>query len=263
MAISPILHEKVRENREPRITATALAKYLILRPEEQDKVLHDSRFSRQPVSAKNAEAYRALRAYNCDPRRPLSTLDKVKKALLEKAAAADVRPKSRDEAMRCKEVIELFELRENALGTRSMSLREPPRFAPIDVEGVTVSIQPSFLRDGTIEDRPHIGAGILRLAKAPDPDACKMDETRARRGDHRREMGRYLVAMLHMLLTEQKGAYGKHHPDLCFVADVRLGELIGPSDIGARMRSIRAACAQIERLWDSVEPKPWVLKKPT
>jgi hypothetical protein len=80
----------------------------------------------------------------------------------------DVKPKTRDEAQRCIEAIELFGRCENALGLRAMALRDAPRFADIDIEGVAVSIQPDCMVDGP---NGHIGAGMIRVAKAPDPDA--------------------------------------------------------------------------------------------
>ncbi len=85
---------------------------------------------------------------------------------------------------------------------------------------------------------------------------------RARRGEIRREMGRYLVAIQQMLLDAQRGTLGVVDRDLCFVADVRLGELIGPAaDHAVRLRDIRAACAQIAKLWPTVVAKPALHKK--
>ncbi len=241
------------------MSATALAEYLILQPDGQETILHDSRYSRPPIVTANADAMRALRAYNCDPRRDTSVLDRVKVALTEKARKQDIKPKTRDEAMRCVEIINLFQRAENALGMRSMALRESPRFDPIDVEGVELSIYPDFLVDG---GPGRVGAGILRVAKAPDPDSCKLDETRRKRGDHRREMARYMVAMLQMLLEAQDGRLGVAERDLCFVADVRLGERIGPAtDHATRLRAIRAACRQIVNLWPTITPRPSILKK--
>ena len=127
MATSPVLHPAVRERREPRMSATALAEYLILQPDGQETILHDSRFSRPPIVTANGDAMRALRAYNWNPRRDTTALDRVKKALTDRAAVPDVKPKTRDEALRCIEAINLFERHENALGMRSMALSEPPR----------------------------------------------------------------------------------------------------------------------------------------
>jgi hypothetical protein len=263
MASFPVLHEKVREHREPRITATALAKYLVLLPDKQNEVLHDSRYAAQPITGKYTEAFAALRAYNCDPRRPSSTLDEVKEALRRKELDRDLRPKARDEAARCREAIELFQARENPLGLRPMALSDAPRFAALDIEGVKVSIQPTFIRQGNIPGIGNcIGAGILRLAKTPDPDDCKTPKTRTTREDVRREMARYMVAMLQLLLEDQAGELRSPHRDLCFVTDLRLGETVGPAaDHTARLRTIRSACTQIATLWNGLRPLPRVLRK--
>ena len=259
MIASPILHPSVRERHEPRMSATALAEYLILQPDRQETLLHDSRFSRPPIVTANSDAMRALRAYNCDPRRPQKILDRIKDALRAKMGFVDVKPKTRDEAQRCIEAIELFGRCENALGLRAMALRDAPRFADIDIEGVAVSIQPDCMVDGP---NGHIGAGMIRVAKAPDPDGCRLDETRRRRGDHRREMARYMVALLQMLLEAQSGTEGIPDRNLCFVADIRLGERIGPApDHTARLRAIRGACNQIARLWSTIEPRSAILKR--
>src|SRR5262249_7706622 len=156
----------VRTRREPRVSATALAEYMILRPGGQQNILHDSKYSRPPIVTANGDAMRTLRAYNWDPKRPQEALLRVKRALTDKACGIDIKPKTKDEALRCVEIIELFERHENALGMRGMALSEPPDFDPIEIEGVTVSIQPDFLVAG---GRDRIGAGILRVAKAPDP----------------------------------------------------------------------------------------------
>lgn len=257
--MSPVLHPSVRERHEPRMSATALAEYLILRADKQESILHDSRFSRPPIVTANQEAMRALRAYHWDPKRSHDMLDRVKAALLTKGASSIGTPKSRDEASRCAEIIELFEKRENLLGLRRMSLSEPPhRFEQLIVEGVLLSIQPDFLINGP---GGRVGAGILRVAKSPDLNDCKK-ETSDRRGEYRREMARYLVAMLQMLLEVQDGEHGTPDRELCFVADLRLGETIGPApDHTARLRTIRAACGQIVKLWSTIKPRSSVLRK--
>jgi hypothetical protein len=260
MASSPqVLHPSVRTRHEPRVSATALAEYLILRPNGQQNILHDSKFSRPPIISANGEAMRALRAYNWDPKRPKDALLRVKKALTTKAAASDTRPKAKDEALRCVEIIDMFERAENALGMRAMALSEPPEFDAIEIAGVMVSIRPDLLVSG---GEGHVGAAMLRVAKAPDPAACKTDEGRDRRGAHRREMARYLVALMQLLLDAQEGKYGIPDRELCFVADVRLAERIGPAaDHAVRLRDIRGACEQIAKLWAGIEAKPALWKK--
>jgi hypothetical protein len=79
-----------------------------------------------------------------------------------------------------------------------------------------------------------VGPGIIRVAKAPDPDGYKLDETKRRRGDHRREIAGHMVAMLLMLPEAQDGKLGIPDRDLRFVADVRLGERIGPAGLSVK-----------------------------
>jgi hypothetical protein len=259
MSPSPQLHPSVRERHEPRISTTALAEYLIMHADDQERILHDARFSTAPIVTANGDAMRALRAYNVDVRRDKSALDMVKAALTRKSLDVNERPKSRDEAKRCCEAIDLFERNENALGMRKLPLATPPRFEALLVEGVSLSVRPDFIVHGAGD---RVGAGILRVAKAPDPDACKLEDTRKRRGEHRREMARYMLAMLQLLLEDQSEVLGLPDRDLCFVADVRLGERIVPAtDHSVRVRRIRGACRQIASLWTSIEPRPSILRR--
>ena len=109
------------------MSATALAEYLILRPDQQDTVLHDSRFSRPPIVNAYGDALRGLRTYNCDLHRSLAILAAVKGALSAKAGDHALRPSARDEARRCVEAIELFERAENAFGIRQLSTENAPQ----------------------------------------------------------------------------------------------------------------------------------------
>lgn len=262
MARSPIaLHPSVREQFKPRVSAAALAEYMILRPEQQDTILHNCRFQTGPVVGKYGDAMRALKAYNTNRLRPNGDLDVVKKALAAKAGAPDTRPYARDEALRNVEAIALFQTTENALGMRGLPLLEARRFEPMSIEGVAVSVQPDFLIS-PVGGENRIGALMLRLQKAPDPSACRREATKERRGEHRREMGRYMIAMMQLLLEQQAADLGAFDRDICFVADVRLGERISAgTDHSARLRSIQSACKQIATLWDSIIPRESIRRK--
>jgi hypothetical protein len=243
------------------MSAVSLAEYLILRSDAQDTVLHDSRFSRPPIVNAYSDAFRALRAYNTDPRRVIGNLDLVKTSLARRADSVGIKPKAREEALRCIEAIELFEAAENAFGLRALPLLEAPRFLELEVEGVALSIQPDFIVH-TVENPRRVGAVMLRLAKAPDPTACRLEATRQSRGEHRREMARYMIAMMQMLLQSYMSERGEVDRHLIFVADVRLGERIeAGSDHAARLRAIRSGCNHIARLWDTVTPRSSILPR--
>ncbi len=241
------------------MTAVALAEYLVLKADGQDEVLHNSRFSQTNIRAAYATARHAFRAYNSDPLRPIATLNKAKDSLSKKASDPTLTPRQQARHLRDIELIDLFILREQALGTRGMPLSKMPRLAPVEIEGVSVSIQPDFLID---PPSGKIGSLILRVTKSPDPDACKRDATKAERGEHRREIARYMVAMQEVLLLGQEQWKGRVDRDLIFVSDVRLGERIGAgADHTARMREIAAACRQIKTLWADVKPSPRIFAK--
>jgi hypothetical protein len=186
----------------------------------------------------------------------------VKETLMAKANRIELKPKVREEALRCIEAIELFERAENAFGLRQLPLSEPPRFKAMDINGVALSVQPDFLIR-TVERRPRLGAVMLRLAKTPDPQACRLEETQRRRGEHRREMARYLNVMMEMVLEDQAPGQGAIDRDLIFVADIRLGERIETAgDHVARRRAVRSACGHIARLWGTVTPRASILRRP-
>ena len=236
------------------MTAVALAEYLVLKADGQDEVLHNSRFSQTNIRAAYASARHAFRAYNADPLRPIAILNKVKDSLDKKANDPSLTPRQQARHSRDIELIDLFILREQSLGVRGLPLSKMPRLAPVEIAGVSVSIQPDFL---IAPPSGKIGSLILRVTKAPDPDACKRDATKAERGEHRREIARYMVAMQEVLLLGQEQWRGRVDRDLIFVSDVRLGERIGAgTDHTARMREIEAACRQIKTLWAEVKPNP-------
>lgn len=242
------------------MSATALAEYLILRAEPQATVLHNSRYSQTNIRGAYASARHGFRRYNADPRRPVATLSMVKDALTRKSLDPDVSPKGQARAEREIELIDLYLLRENSLGLRGLPLTKAPRFDSVTVEGVEVSIQPDWLvepPDG------RVGAAMLRVTKAPDPDAVRLQAKKEERGEHRREMARYMVAMQELLLVRQEPYRGRVDRNMIFVSDVRLGELIGAGpDHTARLGDITSACRQIASQWDSVQPRPSIFKKP-
>lgn len=254
------LHKAVKERQAPQLSAVALAEYLIGLPDAQESVLQNSRWVHPSVVVPYSGATRALREYNTDPHRNRETLRRVKDTLTIQSFESEGKW-AKAEALRCREAIELFELAENSLGMRGMPLKEAPRFEKLMINGVALSIQPEYLVKPEGPRAARIGAGILRLSKSPDPADCKLDATKLDREEHRRELGRYIVAMMQMLL-EGRPDLGVVDRDLLFVADLRLKERIGPaSDHAARLKSIRAGCDQIRRLWGTLEPKASIRKK--
>lgn len=245
------------------MSAAALAEYLIMKPDQQETVLHNSRFASPPQLIPHNEALVPIRAYCSDPSRSKSILTQAKSSLTAKSSDTSIRPKAREESLRCLETIGLFERAENVFGLRSLRVETRDRFAPVVIDDVSVSIQPDLLiRPAVHGGVERTGVVMFRPHKAPDPDACRLEETRRQRGEHRREMGRYMLALAHLLIDENP-QYGILDRENSFVADIRMQERIGFStvDHAARVRAIKAACRQIAQLWSSIEPRKSVLAK--
>ncbi len=257
------LHPSVRENREPRMSAASLAEYLIMKPDQQETVLHNSRFASPPAIVPYQGALRPIRAFCADPNRPQALLETAKESLKVKAADLSTRPKAREESLRCIETIELFQRAENAFGIGKLPTIEAPRFPPIGIHGVELSVQPDVLVQRQGKDGQLIGVIMFRPQKAPDPDDCRLEATRRERGDHRREMARYMLAMAQLMMERQGQTFGQFDRDRSFVADIRLGERIefSSGDHMARVRAINAACKQIGQLWAGIEPRKSVIRK--
>ncbi|HEX7850999.1 MAG TPA: hypothetical protein VF485_14815 [Sphingomonas sp.] len=247
------------------MSAAALAEYLIMKPDQQETVLHNSRFASPPVLIPHSEALNPIRAYCSDPARSKSILTQAKTSLTAKAGDPSIRPKSKEESLRCVETIGLFELAENAFGLRSLRLEQTERFPVLPINGVSVSVQPDLLiKPGGADEGKMVGVVMFRPQKAPDPESCRLEETKRQRGEHRREMGRYMLALAHLLIDTHGKELGGFSRELSIVADIRMQERIGfsTSDHSARVRAINAACKQIASLWSDIEPRKSVLAKP-
>ncbi len=169
------LHPKVKEKVEPQVSAAALAEYLITRPDQQETVLHNARFSSQPNSAPHMGAIRPIQAYCADFRRPAALLDAAKAELTRSAYDESIRPEAREESLRCLETIGLFENAENAFGLKLLPLEAANRMPPLDMEGVMLSVQPHLLvRPPAVRGLQRVGVVFFRPQKAPDPAACRL-----------------------------------------------------------------------------------------
>lgn len=246
------------------MSAASLAEYLIMKPDSQETVLHNARFSSPPVVSPHQGAMKAIRAYCSDPHRSKGVLEDGKATLRRNHLDESNRPKTREESLRCIETIELFESGENAFGLNALPLVKSGKFPPMRVEGVGLSVQPDLLVTPIpLKGRERVGAIFFRPQKAPDPSACRLEETRRQKGDHRREMAKYMLAMAQMLMESHGKGLGEFDRTLSFVADIRLGERIvfSTSDHASRVKQIKAACKQISRLWAGIEPRASALMK--
>lgn len=211
---------------------------------------------RAPSVTPYGDAMRAIKAFCGDVSRNAAHLEQAAAALRGKSLR-EPKPSTRDEALRSAEAIELFQGAPNAFGLGALPLIEAPRFTPMHSHGTLVSVQPDLIV-GTAYPNPNgkVGAAFIRPQKRPDPGDCKTDETKNERTEYRREMARYMLTLLRLQLLASGVPEAGLNPKWLFCLDLRLGERIEfPSDRVSREKRIRAACGQIARLWDTVEPR--------
>ncbi|MDA9448490.1 MULTISPECIES: hypothetical protein [unclassified Bradyrhizobium] len=206
-----------------------------------------------------ADAIRSIKAYCEDPRRDFEVLDSAAAALKTKSESKEFKPSQQEDAKRCIEVIGRFTESVNVFGARSAPLLQAPPFELCNINGVSVSIQPDLIV-GTAFPPPAkeaIGAVFIRLQKAPDPDACKTEETKVIRQEYRVELAKYMLVLGWMNFKDCGLSEGQIDTKKMSVWDIRLKESISfPSDRVSRIKRIEAACGQIVRLWDTIEAKP-------
>jgi len=235
-----------------------------MRPDQQETLLHNCKFASPPVVTPHSAALLPIRAYCADPRRPISILEAAIQVLQGKSQDDSITPKGREESLRCIETIKLFMNAENGLGIRSLRLEECDRMPMMQIEGVEISVQPDlFVQSGSTKQRERCGLIFFRPQKAPDPAASRLEETKRAKGDHRREMARYILA-LGQTMAEATFSEGRiFDRDSSFVADIRIGERIAFSsqDHASRMRAVQAACRQISKLWSMIEPRRAIMMK--
>lgn len=254
------LHPKIRERKTPRVTASAVAEFIVAAPDRQDELLHDQRYSSAYSTPKHQQALSVIRSFCADPSRDWAKYEAARSALLEKSAGKAFTPSQREEAARCVETLDLFRKQAgNTFGVAGTPLFQPPSFDLLNLNGLPVSVYPDLMVGLGFPPATgqKIGLVFIRAQKRPDPGACKTDAKKDERSAFRREVLSYMLVLGDMMLR----ANGV--PDACIDRkkfrgwDLRLGEeILFPSDRVSRERRIEAACGQIARLWETINHKP-------
>ncbi|MEM7498169.1 MAG: hypothetical protein AAF371_09290 [Pseudomonadota bacterium] len=253
------LHPKIKERPDARISASALADFVIAPPDRQDVILHDARFQNAFGPPKYADALRVIRSFCSDWSHQKGTLADGLKALGKKAEASTFSPAQKEEARRCIETLELFRDAVNAFGVRSTPLLLAPKFETMEIDGCVVSVQPDLIAGQKFPpgDGQKIGMVFIRPQKRPNPDDCKKEETKLQRLQYRTELARYMLALGWMQLRSIGLPAFSIDRKAMHVWDIRMGARIDfPSDLVSREKRLRAAAGQISRLWQSIQTKP-------
>lgn len=252
------LHPSIREVKSPRITSVGLAEYIIAKPGQQDTILHDHRFQSNFVAPRYNPAVNAIKAYCADADRNEEILHRELRQLRETAERQQVAPMKKEDAQLNIEAIERFIEGGNVWGAGGIPLFASPRFRPLSISGVEVSVQPSLIVGFNLPpaEKESVGFVFVRPQKGNDPASVKTDSKKAEYVDSRRNVARFQMALGWMLLFGEGLDERQIDKKRSAVWDFRLGEAVQfPSDRVSRVKQIEAACGQIARLWSTIEPK--------
>lgn len=222
-----------------------------------ETIVHDAKFLQAYIPSWYDDSQAALVSYLLDGNRKKEPLfDEMDR--LQKIATASKDGDERDKASLDLKIIQQFLKIENALGLNKLGFIKCGKCAPLLIEKVVVSVQPDLLIQPLIVAKKNaVGAIVFRFSKGIDPESAKKKETRERRIDQRREMGRYAALLASMLLEKQFSPHGEVSPEHCLAVDIPLGEAIPLPTIDrvARTKRLKKACRQIEQAWPNVPPR--------
>jgi hypothetical protein len=251
------LHPSVRERSKARLSANQLAEYAVYGIDRANGIVHDAKFVQSYIPSWYDDSERTLISYLTDPLRKKKIIyDEIER--LEDIAKTSQSGDERDRANLDIAVLERFLQIENQLGLNVLGVVKPPQCAPLLIEKLSVSVQPDLLvHPLVLAGTKNVGAIVFRFSKGTDPESAKKPETRERRREERREMGRYVAVLAAMLLEKQFSHLGQVSPKHCMAIDIPLGEaiLLPTSDRQKRTQRLKKACKQVLQMWPNVEPK--------
>lgn len=164
-------------------------------------------------------------------------------ALEERRDDATNGPLIRDDAQRCIDTIQRFQLTANALDIWQSEYREPRIPSPsLNINGVEVSVASDAL---VIDNRRgRVGQAFIRCTIGTGGDAAE---------NRRQEANVQLATIAHMHALQYLADLGQPHPQTSLVIDVSRETIFrAPANSARRIANIEAACAMIAAVWPAI-----------
>ena len=218
----------------------------------RETMRRDMRFERVARTIRYGNVRRAIWRYLASPTRSLTILAECE-AMLEHEIR-EARSRERRENLSH----ELRALRDFQAGLNSLNLgglqmwRHGHVFRPLDMEGVTVSVQPEVMvRQVRPRGRNQIGAIIVDVSKG---QSCTTDEARRKV----EKAMTHSAVLLHTLIAN--GASSDEEvasSDHCIVFHAHRAQAISaPENYKTMMKNMLAVCRDIRRAWGDIKAPP-------
>lgn len=159
--------------------------------------------------------------------------------------SVDSSPLVRDDAQRSIDVIEQFQRSANALEIWQSEYEEPPaRPAPLNINGVEISVYPDVLALAQVRGDNRVGQVFIR---------CTIGQSGEPAENRRVEANNYLATIAHIHATHYLEHRGNPYAPSSFVLDVpRRRVTRAPANNARRISNIEMACTMIAALWPTI-----------
>lgn len=227
----------------PRLSAFQLADYIVASEVRKISILREAKYP-DTGGAKIPQYQIAIQGaarFLISPYHDQAILDSAREKLLQRRDDTALTPWVRDEAKRSLAALEIFARSHNALGLKKHTFEKPPaNLAPLDIEGVTINVDPEMLVVGVHKEQERIGSGFIRMAQGSSGETAV---------EHRKDMHSLLAALGHMHTARRLKDQGSAHEPFSIVIDVPRAEVYRASGLIKRGERIAANCRFIKAMW--------------
>ncbi|WP_128080079.1 hypothetical protein [Roseicella frigidaeris] len=238
-----------RINSRPRFTVLEMGEYMAADDGPRETMLRDMRFERLSRTLIYRFLRPAVTRFLTSPTRDRGILHRCR-ATLEHEIAAASNPQQRENLTYELRALQAFEGSLNALEMAGLNFEPAQAAPPLRIEGVTVSVQPTaHIRVRRPRGTDLAGAIVVDVAKGI---ALKSDEAVARRSDGMR----HAAVLVHEYVAGALGPDGaKPSPDHSIIFHSHRQERVcAPSGYRRMLRNVEAACRNIARSWEGIQP---------
>lgn len=233
-----------RPREKARMSVNDLALYMVSSDTMKLSIIRRNKFPSNYVVLPYQDAKPWLVNFLTDPGRDKTKLAEGIEHFRHRAADSSLHETKRNDAVLCGRVLESFFGTYGTLGLGQMEfVRTPGKLAPLQIEGVDISIPLDLIAHQSIKGVDHAGGIIFRLTQADESDAAK---------ERRKQQGHYAASLAHLQMVSKKPTAREPAPRLSFSVDVQHQQAF-PAKAGAsRITNLTSACRMISGIWPTI-----------
>jgi len=238
MGKPPKVHE------EPRISANALAQYMVSSETARLGILRRSKFHQAPVIVPYREVRLIIREFLSDGKRNVNRLIEAEKMFEQKSQNNSYSTFIKNDSENSIDVLHGIQRMANQLNAYKF-LKSPKKQEKLIISDVQVSVHADLLIEAPIKGDKHMGAAILRMSQ----DNSDTEDAKSKR----RTMGLYVATLIRMHIDNSLKKDLPVANRLCMSIDIQHGEAFqAPNSNTKRQKDIESACQMIASHWPNI-----------